>query len=257
MKLREKIWLWGLDPGADHFGGENGLAGFNRMTPAEGAYYFGTKNLIRASRYGFPKPPFDKEAEKLSILDKTIWPIDPAKPETVDEVIRIAKYHPHVKGAIIQVDSQHLEMYERDPQLYRDAKARLKAELGEDFELWMEVYAVKVYDKAIPWLEVADAYCIWCRSPLEIVNLDHYYNILMKNGCAGKKMYWGVHMWNFPKRFVLSPFVVRDYLNRYRQWIKEGKIEGIVLYSNTLADTKLQAAFEAKNWIAEHGDEEI
>ena len=55
----------------------------------------------------------------------------------------------------------------------------------------------------------------------------------------------------------MSPLAVREYLNRYRQWMKEGKIEGIVLYSNTLADTKLQAAFAAKDWIAEHGDEEI
>ena len=39
--------------------------------------------------------------------------------------------------------------------------------------------------------------------------------------------------------------------------MKSGKIDGMVLYSNTLADINLAASYEAKRWMEEYGDEEI
>ncbi len=257
MKLREKIWLWGLEPGADHFGGENALLGFNRMTPLEGAMYFGTENLIRAQRFGFPKPPFDCEAEKFDCLQNVVWFIDPHRPETVDEVIRIAKYHPNIKGAIIENDAQLEVMCATDPQVYKDVKTKLKTALGEDFELWMQLDAERIGKRTQNYIGIPDVLCTFCTYPAEIVNLEHYMNVINKFGGEGKKLVWGCCFWNFRDKQVMSPFALKDMLDKYYTWLKEGRISGIALYSNTLADIKLQAAFEAKKWMCEHGDEEI
>ena len=94
MKLREKIWLWGLDPGADHFGGENGLAGFNRMTPAEAAYHLGLSNLCYITIHGYPKKPYDYTLESLTFLDRIIWSVEDE--ESAYEIARVAKYYDNV-----------------------------------------------------------------------------------------------------------------------------------------------------------------
>lgn len=259
LKLREKVWLWGLDPGADHFGGENGLAGSNRMTPMEGAYYFGTRNLLRVSRFGFPKPPLDNEAEKLSVLDRTVWSIDPADPDSVDELIRIARYYPNIRGALILADGEHRGMlHTRDVQLYREARARIKEKLGEDFQIWLQISASKiVVESQLPYLETADVLNIWLSTPQESMHLDTYLGQLTQMGLENKKTVWGLYFWNFARKQIFPPAMVDVFLNKYREWLQAGRIEGIALYSNTLADTKLGAAFAARDWMAAHGDDEI
>ena len=260
MKIREKTWLWGLNPGADHYGDENGLVGYNRMTPFEGAYYFGTKNLIRAERFGYPKAPLDGEAERFDSLDKTVWTIDPKKPETIDEVIRIAKYHKNIKGAIIHTDVEMYEFIGPDISLIAEARKKIKEALGEDFEIWIQFYGivVEVLKAAItPYYELADVICFFNRGAIEIHDLDKYLDTIYRYGGKEKKIVFGAYFWDFQMKCMMSPGSIRCCLDKYSEWMKTGKIDGMVLYSNTLADINLAAAFEAKKWMEEHGDEEI
>ncbi len=260
MKLREKTWLWGLNPGADHYGDENGLVGYNRMTPFEGAYYFGTKNLIRAERFGFPKAPLDGEAERFDALDKTVWTVDPTRPETIDEIIRVAKYHKNIKGAIIHTDVEMYEFSAPDISLIAEARRKLKEALGNEFLIWIQFYgiAVDVLKASItPYFELADVICFFNRGAIEIHELDNYLASINRYGGKEKKIIWGAYFWDFQRKTIMSPASVRCCLDKYRQWIKAGSIDGMILYSNTLADINLAASYEAKKWMEEHGDEEV
>lgn len=260
MKLREKTWLWGLNPGADHYGDENGLVGYNRMTPFEGAYYFGTKNLVRAERFGYPKAPLDSEAERFDTLDRTVWSIDPEKPETIDEIIRIAKYHKNIKGAIIYTDVEMYDFVAPSLDSIREARAKLKKALGEEFKLWITFHGMIIEvlkQKAEPYFELADVLCFFNRGALEIPCLQRYRDAVNTYGGKNKEQVWGVYFWDFQRRALMPPEATADCLNKYRDWLNKGEIEGIVLYSNSIADIHLAAAEEAKKWMAEHGDEEI
>ncbi len=46
-------------------------------------------------------------------------------------------------------------------------------------------------------------------------------------------------------------------LEMYYNLLKDGKIEGIILCSNTIADIGIEAVDYTRNWIAEVGDEVI
>jgi hypothetical protein len=67
----------------------------------------------------------------------------------------------------------------------------------------------------------------------------------------------GIYLWSFGDDGEVSPEDVRMQLDRCRDFMKEGKLEGFILHSNAVADMEFAAVAEAKKWMAEHGDELI
>ena len=99
MSLKDKIWLCGKVPGAEHYGNEFELPGDNRMTPAEAAYYLGLSNLCYITIHGYPKKPYDYTLESLTFLDRIIWSVEDE--ESAYEVARVSKYYDNIVGALV------------------------------------------------------------------------------------------------------------------------------------------------------------
>lgn len=99
MSLKDKIWLIGKAPGAEHYGNAFSLPGDNRMTPAEAAYYLGLSNLCYITVHGYPKKPYDYTLESLTFLDRIIWSVEDE--ESAYEVVRVSKYYDNVVGALV------------------------------------------------------------------------------------------------------------------------------------------------------------
>ncbi|MDD6309094.1 MAG: hypothetical protein PUB07_07095 [Clostridia bacterium] len=257
MKISDKLWIWGLDPGADHYGGENALAGSNRMTPIEACDYFSARNIIRVSKHGYPKRPYDREADRLSLMDRVVWAVDPEDEAMVSDVIRIAKYHKNIQGILLLTDHSHKDFYRRGTHFYESFRKRVKDELGEDFPIWIQVHAMKVCALTKPYTDTADVLYLCPPTAEECANLTLYREILDRWTEPGTKQVWGCVFWDFKNRKIMSSYATRQYLTTYLDWLKKGDIEGICLYGNTLADTKLGAAFEAKAWADVYAKEEL
>ncbi len=111
MLLKDKLWLWGQNAGAHHAAHNNvwNLPGENKMTPIEGARYFGIPNMCRVVMGNKPEPPFDSEAELLKECDRVVWSLigDAASARTdgggddLDELLRLAKKYPNITGGIM------------------------------------------------------------------------------------------------------------------------------------------------------------
>ena len=64
-------------------------------------------------------------------------------------------------------------------------------------------------------------------------------------------------MWNYGEH---CPFTVEDMKSQCEndlRILKEGKIDGIILCSNCIADLNIEAVEWTRNWLFEHMDDEI
>ena len=66
-----------------------------------------------------------------------------------------------------------------------------------------------------------------------------------------------MHLYNFGERKQATGTAVKWQLDRYRELIVAGEIEGVVLHTNTMADLDYAAYDVALDWMAEHGDEMV
>ena len=71
----------------------------------------------------------------------------------------------------------------------------------------------------------------------------------------GKRRMFGCYLWNFGERKEATADAVRWQLDRYRELMRAGEAEGIVLHTNTMADLDYPAYDAALAWMDEHGDE--
>ena len=67
----------------------------------------------------------------------------------------------------------------------------------------------------------------------------------------------GCYLYDFGNKKEASPQIVLYQLNRAKEMLKSGQVEGIVLHTNGVADMGFEAVEVAKKWMEENGDEII
>ena len=101
--VADRFWIWGHEAGSHN--GWKGTTTPSRMTPAEGAFYLGTPNMILVRYDGKPQPPFDQYALALRPLKQVVWSIVAAggisEQEEVEQVIALSQRFPNITGAMM------------------------------------------------------------------------------------------------------------------------------------------------------------
>lgn len=264
-KLREHVWLWGQDPGAHHDGGGYKLPGENRMGPVEGCDFFGIKNCCRVAMRIGPFPPFDGESEKLVGLDNVIWSIVGSGSITrneenlgdFDEVIRQAKKHTNIKGGVMDdflVTERRRSIFH--PAKLREMKQRLCNEVGRNMEFWTVYYEREMHLDAKPFLDEFDVITFWTWYGENLDNIENNLEAMFKL-VPGKRYLSGCYMWDYGNAKPLGLKRMEHQLETYRKYMHEGKLDGFILCSNCIADIGLEEVEFTRQWLVEHGDEEI
>ena len=116
MSIKDDFWLWGQVANSHHEEGNNiyNLPGVNKMTPLEGAKFFGIKNMCMVVMEDKPSvEEFPKVADELSSLGS--WWEDSSLSElsqAANVVIRATKSNGNMTKSVffINVSSCGLEM---------------------------------------------------------------------------------------------------------------------------------------------------
>ncbi len=263
--LRDRIWLWGQTPGSHHNSGVYNLPGTNRMTPAEGCNFFDIPNCCRVAMTLGPEPPFDEESRQLAHLNQVVWSIIGAGGVTrneeqygdLEEVIRQARMFPNITGGILD---DFLQSERRrtlfPPEKLRDIGRRLNEGAGRKMDIWMVYYEREMHIPAQAYLDACDVITFWTWYGQNLLrleeNLEQVYAAI-----PGKRHFAGCYMWDYGNARPLTPELMEHQLEIYRRHIKAGKLEGIILCSNCIADIGLAAVDQTRKWIKEHGDEDV
>lgn len=259
--LRDKLWLWGQNPNTHHGNGNPWrLPGENRMTPMEGCCYLGIPNCCRVGMSGLPKPPFDQDAMVLDTLDRVVWSIlgdtHSGNESYLDEVLRIARKHPNVVGAVMDdfiCTPGRSEIY--TPQKLREYRERLHEELQRRLDLWVVVYEYELEKPIKPSLDECDVITFWTWHAKNLTMLEENYRRLREIAGESKPILAGCYMWDYGGAQPMPPDLMQLQLEVYHSWLNEGKIDGIIFCSNCIADIGLSAVETAREWICGHGGE--
>lgn len=263
MNIADFLWLWGQDAGTHHEAvDKNGnmlwkLPGINRMTPCEGAEFFGIINMCRVTMLNKPEPPFDNEMEKLSRCKKVAWSIigDEGSKRTnggksdIDEVLRLAAKYRNVTGGIMDdfFTPERRAVY--TPSVLRGFADRLH---GAGLDLWTVIYEHQLDLPVDDQLKECDIVSFWTWRAENLSRLEENMSRLESKISKKQKIYAGCYMWDYGGKDIMPLETMEYQLEVYKKWLFDGRIEGIVLCSNCIADIGLEAVDFTKQWIEQN-----
>ena len=273
MRLRDRLWIWGQDPGCHHRdpSGENvyNLPGTNRMDSREGCDFLGISRCCRVAMWTGPFPPFDEEAEKIKDLDEVVWSAIGAggvarhndDRSDLDEVLRMADIYSNVTGAVLDDFFSSVEFADQPLARHSVGSIRSMSERLHSFgkrklDLWMVWYSYQLDYAVQEYLDLADVITLWVWEGSHLRDQDvHIAKVLERT--PNKRRFAGCYLWNYGESKPLSVDDMRSQCETYLDWIRRGWIEGIIFCSNCICDIGLETVDWTRNWIAEAGDEVI
>ena len=257
--VRDKLWLWGHPAGSHDT--LYALPRPSTMTPREAARSMGIPGLVMVQFDGKPEPPFDDLAEDLRDCERVVWSIVGAGGKTDaslrNHVFDLAARHPNVTGVITD-DFFLVEDGRIRPCLSAEQLARTRRRLqigGRRLQLWTVVYDYQVEQVTGEHLTHCDRSTFWTW---EAANLDKLEaNFATHERVApdvGKIL--GCYMWDYGTKRPMPVEAMQKQCELGLQWLRAGRIDGIILLASCVCDIGLESVEWARRWIDRVGEED-
>lgn len=259
MSLKDNLWLWGQAPNSHHEEGNNRyhLPGRNKMTPAEGLEYFGIKNACMVVMENKPAPPFEPWAEALRGAEQVVWSVlgSGGSERTnnggsdLSEVLKLAEQYDNIIAGVADDFMRPERMAVYTPEVVADFRRNLHETLPRKLDFWTVIYEHEINENAKPYLDEFDVVTMWTWRANHLQELDENYTKLKKL-LKEQPILAGCYMWDYGNQKPMTMENMKRQLEVYAEWYDQGKISGIILCSNCIADLGLDTVEYTKEWIA-------
>jgi len=262
--IRDHLWLWGHEAGSHN--GRFGIPGSSSITPTEAARYMGIPNLIMVAFGGRPEPPFAQHALPMRSLARVVWSIVGDSSSTrnddspdMEEVIALAAEFPNVTGAMMDdffhKPNEHGAVARYSAQQVAGFRQRLHG-APRPLDLWVVLYA---HDLDLPigdHLGQADVVSFWTWKSEDLGHLPG--NFARAEALApGARKVVGCYMWDYGASQPMPVERMAYQCETGLQWLKEGRIEGMIFLASCICDLGLEAVEWARRWIADVGGQPL
>ena len=262
MSFKENVWLWGQMPNSHHEEDNNlyNLPGVNKMTPREGAEFFGIDNVCLIVMEDKPSvDKFDSIAESLKDVKRVAWSVlgsggskrNNDGGSDLDEMLNLARKYPNIMAGVADDFMRPERMKVYTPEILNGYKDRLHNEIGKKLEFWNVIYTHEIDDNAKPYLDVFDTIKMWTWEAKDLVNLDENYKKLRGYIGEDKPLMCGCYMWDYGGHKPMPMDLMKYQLDKYYNWYEQGKIDGMIICSICIADLGLDTVEYTKNWLME------
>lgn len=258
--VRDYFWLWGHYEGSHN--GEYGLPASSRITPVEAAYYMGTQNVVMVSYKGKPELPWNQYAIPFRAVQKVVWSAVGAGGATSNKdrqaVFKLAEENPNITG--LQMD----DFFGDSKNRYRSAlsvdelkqlQARLKSGTRK-LDLWVTLYTHQLDDPISQQLHYVDIITLWTWKASDLGNLETNMKKTERLSPSTRKVL-GIYMWDYGTGQPMTIAAMQQQCNLGLEWLKQGRIEGIIFLGSCICDLNLDAVEWTRNWIKKVGDEKL
>ncbi len=260
--VNERFWIWGQAAGC-HRPEEWGVPGPSRMTPLEGAVYMGVSNII-VVRYGDrPAPPYKQYSIPFRSLNSVVWSIVGAGGVTQEEertqVLELAGHLPNMTGVMMddffKRPSEDGEVGVLSLDELRGIRNGLTVS-GRKLDLWVVLYDHQLDLPVKEHLALCDKVSFWTWSARNLKNLERNFDAVEELAPSCGKVL-GCYMWDYGKKEPMPVDVMRGQCEMGLQWLREGRIEGMIFLATCICDLDIEAVEWTRGWIAEVGGEEL
>jgi hypothetical protein len=263
--IRDALWMWGQEAGSIHRHANNvwHLPGMSRMTPAEGAYYLGVPNIMIVRMANEPPPPFRQYALPLRRLKRIVWSIvgdasskDNDRQPDLEEVIGLGKDFPNLTGAIMD------DFFRKDPaapgrytpEQVAGFRRQLRA-ATRPLDLYVTLYAHNFDMPIKAHLDAVDAVTFWTWAAKDLDALERNVGRL-EELAPGKRKLLGLYMWDFGPGAPM-PMDAMEHQCRGLEWLKAGRVEGLIFLASCITDLELEAVEYARRLVDQVGDDPL
>ena len=250
-RLRDRVWIWGHAPHS--LVGEFGLDG--NMTPTEGMHYFGAKNVFYVPMH----QPVDIDAcnEEMKDCSRFGWSVEMA--ERIDVLTALTKRYGNFTHAIFddfynEGSKNNWEHY--TPESLSAIKEKLHTAGKHPIEMWVVYYTMNESENAWTLSRIFDGVALWFWHETTAEDFEKKCAEYFER-TKGQKHMIGCYLYDFGNKREISPEAVVYQLNRNKEFLKQGLIDGFILHTNGVADLGYAAVAAAKEWMEKNGDEII
>jgi hypothetical protein len=266
QKVRDRMWVWAHDAGV--YNGQWNLPGRSSITPVEGAAYLGLANVIFIRYEGKPQPPFSDYARPFRSLRKVMWSVTGAGGATSDaerrEVLALAREMPNLTGVFMDDFFQFTAAARGAAGGEAGAAAALSVEQLEQLrrqltldsrrlDLGVTLYTHQLDPRIAAHLALCDVVSLWMWKADDLERLQSNFALFEKLA-PRKRTLLGLYMWDFGTGRPMPLERMKKQCHQALQWLREGRIEGMIFLATNLCDLKLETVGWTKGWIAEVGD---
>jgi hypothetical protein len=256
--VRDHLWIWGHEAGSHNHGW--GLPKPSRMTPLEGAVYLGVPNMIMVRYEGKPTMPYDQYALALRPLKGIYWSTVGAGGESSaserKHVLELAARFPNIVGLF-------MDDFFRTPQhagdlgvLSVDQIAAMKDEMcvvGRPLTLGVTLYTHQLDMPLGPYLALCDHVSLWTWEGPQLADMQANMAKLEKLAPKSKKLL-GLYMWDYGLHKPMPVDLMQAQAETGLRWLKEGRIDGMILLASCICDLGLDAVEWTRRWVAQVGE---
>jgi hypothetical protein len=118
--------------------------------------------------------------------------------------------------------------------------------------LWAVLYEHQLERSLAPYLGLLDVVSFWAWDSDKLLGLEDNLERLEQvvPGC-GKVL--GCYLWDYGRKRPMPLELMRHQCEVGLDWLRRGKIEGMIFLASCVCDLGLEAVEWARNWIAEVG----
>ncbi|MCL5006156.1 MAG: hypothetical protein M1404_06445 [Acidobacteria bacterium] len=260
--VRDRLWLFAVPANADYpYHHRRSL-----MTPAEGAFYLAIPNILMIqvhSPYGEFKPPLSQYAIALRPLKRVVWSIVGSSgyttPEYRREVMEMAKHTPNFVGLYMDdffFTGKKREEEGRQAALTVEELREIRRQAtvpGKKLDIWVTFYTSLLNLPLGEYLKLIDVLTLWTWRSEDLKNLESNFQKTQHLGSRLRKTL-GCYFFDYTERKPLSIADMKLQCEAGLEWLRQGKIEGIVFLANTEEDLGFESVEWTREWIRKVGD---
>lgn len=257
--VRDRLWMWGHEAGSHDEGW--GITGTSRITPAEAVFYFDIPNLIMVRYAGKPAPPFYQYSIPFIPLKQVVWSLVGAGGETSKDerqhVLELAKHLPNMTGVFMDDFFRPNGTFDNVGVLSVEELIDLRTQLmlpDRTLALWVTFYADMLDLPVYQHLALCDKVTFWTMNGAELCNLEVNFRRFEELTPSCSRIL-GCYMWNYGQGRPLPVELMEMQCELGLQWLKEGRIEGIVFLASCICDLDFETVEWTRDWISHVGEQ--
>ena len=257
---RDRFWLWAHDAGS-HDEGWN-IPGKSRITPAEAAFYLAIPNILMVGYNKRSLPPGVRDSVPLRPLQQVVWSIVSASGISAradrEQIIELSRNLPNMSG--VMMDDFFKE--EEDDSIgvlsleeLHQVRALLRAAPGK-LDLWVVLYDFQTGLPVKRHLELCDKMTFWTWKAADLARLEENFAMAEELAPACGKLL-GCYMWDYGAKCPMPISQMEKQCETGLQWLREGRIEGMIFLASCICDLDLEAVEWTRQWLAEVGEQPL
>lgn len=263
--VRDKLWLFGVRPHQDDIWlgkvrTPDRIRYRSRITPGEAALMLDIPNMMMINCEGEPVPYSEDAygyAESFITMNNVLWGATGSGGFRIGNeekfICTLAEKYPNIRGAFcddLLGSGSKLTFEERKEKhlgIIKDIRAGLNQACRpmEIHAVWYRHTAERVAREVIDQIDVLS---MWTWNSEQLDNIEDTFAYFVEN-CPNNRRMIGIYMFDFPTGLPVTLERMEHQCEFALQMLKEKKIEGIIIETNSVMGVGLESELWLRDWI--------